>query len=213
MGLQGAASADTAERSHGTLRSLRADARPPPPHNLPARQTSFVGRAVELAELAELLAAPDCRLLTILGPGGIGKTRLALEVAAAARGTFADGVAFAPLQPVTAAEALAPALAAAIGCILTGQDDARDQVARYLRPARLLLVLDSFEHLLGEAPWLGELLAAAPGLCLLATSREALNLREEWRYPLAGLSTSCAKGKSLCKSTPSPARSVPNCRV
>jgi DNA-binding CsgD family transcriptional regulator len=70
---------------------------------------------------------------------------------------------------------------------VTGHDSARDQVARYLRAAQLLLILDNFEHLLAEAPWLGELLAVAPGLRLLVTSREALNLREEWRYPLAGL--------------------------
>jgi predicted ATPase/DNA-binding CsgD family transcriptional regulator len=142
---------------------------------------------VELTELGELLTAPDCRLVTILGPGGIGKSRLALEAAAFVRETFADGVAFVPLQSVTEAEAVAPTLATAIGCTLTGRDGARDQVARYLRAARLLLILDNFEHLLAEAPWLGELLAVAPGLRLLVTSREALHLREEWRYPLAGL--------------------------
>src|SRR5215213_3512418 len=186
MGLQGA---DRMHHPAGLSRPLRLRPRPAAarrPHrpDLPAHQTGFVGRAIELAELTELLATPDCRLLTIIGPGGIGKTRLALEVAAAIRGTFADGVAFAPLQPVTDAEAVAPTLAAALGLVLAGREGPRDQVARYLRPLRLLLVLDNVEHLLGEAPWLSELLAAAPGLCLLVTSRAALNLREEWRYPL-----------------------------
>lgn len=192
MALQDAASEQEAKHPLGSLLPLRADMLLPNRHDLPARQTSFVGRAMELAELAELLAAPDYRLLTIIGPGGIGKTRLALE--AAARATFADGVAFAPLQSVSTAEALAPAIALAIGCQLTGREDARDQVARYLRPARLLLVMDNFEHLLDEASWLGDLLAEAPGLCLLVTSREALNLREEWRYPLAGLAVPAQGG-------------------
>ncbi|MFN8541379.1 MAG: tetratricopeptide repeat protein [Thermomicrobiales bacterium] len=183
MGRQSAGDAGKAGRAVEPIQIETRLARRP---ELPARQTSFVGRAMELAELGELLAAPGCRLLTIIGPGGIGKTRLALE-AAAARDTFADGVAFVPLQAVVTAEALAPAIAAATGCLLTGQEDTRDQIARFLRPLRILLILDNFEHLLDESPWLGELLAVAPGLCLLTTSREALNLREEWRYPLAGL--------------------------
>src|SRR6476469_8471799 len=113
MGRQGAGGARATGRA---ARPLRAETRLPRRPDLPARQTSFVGRAMELAELGELLAASDCRLLTIIGPGGIGKTRLALEAAAAARETFADGIAFAPLQAISAAESLAPAVAAAIGC-------------------------------------------------------------------------------------------------
>jgi predicted ATPase/DNA-binding CsgD family transcriptional regulator len=140
-----------------------------------------------LAELIVLLTAPDCRLVTIIGPGGIGKTRLALEAATAVWERFADGVAFVPLQAVSDAGSLPSALAVALGYPLTGREDAREQVARYLRPAHLLLVLDNLEHLLGAAIWLGELLATAPGLRLLVTSRQALNLQEEWRYPLAGL--------------------------
>jgi predicted ATPase/DNA-binding CsgD family transcriptional regulator len=142
---------------------------------------------MELAELTHLLAAPDCRLLTIIGPGGIGKTRLALEAADAVQESFADGIVFVPLQSESVADSVAPALAVAVGCTLRGQGDARGQVARFLRPMQMLLVLDNLEHLLDEASWLGELLAEAPGLRLLVTSREALNLREEWRYPLSGL--------------------------
>jgi predicted ATPase/DNA-binding NarL/FixJ family response regulator len=187
MAPHGAPSAGSAEHAVEPRRVLHAEVRPLLRHALPVRQTSFVGRTLELAELTQLLTAPTCRLLTIIGPGGIGKTRLALEAAEAVRATFADGIAFVPLQALSATGSLALALAEAIGCTLKGQGDARDQVARFLRPARMLLVMDNFEHLLGEAPWLGELLAEAPGLRLLVTSREALNLREEWRYPLAGL--------------------------
>jgi predicted ATPase/DNA-binding CsgD family transcriptional regulator len=187
MAPQGAPSADRAEHSVEPLRVLHPDARSLPRRALPARQTSFVGRVQELAELSQLLAAPDCRLLTIIGPGGIGKTRLAVEAAESIREMFPDGIAFAPMQSVSAVESVAPALAAAIGHSLTGHGDARDQVVRYLRQARLLLIIDNFEHLLEEAPWIGELLDEAPGLRVLVTSREALNLREEWRYPLAGL--------------------------
>ena len=169
------------------LRLPRAAALRPPRTVLPASSTSFVGRTRELAELADLLTDPGCRLLTLVGPGGIGKTRLSLEVAAAAQESFEDGAAFVSLQPVADAEALAPAIATALGYALTGREDAREQVKRHLRPARLLLILDNFEHLLDEALWLAELLDEAPGLCLLVTSREALNLREEWRYPLGGL--------------------------
>lgn len=187
MAPQGAASAGSAEHSVEPFRALHANVRPLPRRDLPARQTSFVGRTLELAELTHLLAAPNCRLVTIIGPGGIGKTRLALEAAEAVRETFAEGMAFVPLQALSAEESVAPALAVAVGCTLLGQGDVRDQVARFLRPARMLLVMDNFEHLLGEAPWLGELLAEAPELRILVTSRTALNLREEWRYPLAGL--------------------------
>lgn len=190
----GAASGGGAEHAVEPFRALHADVRTLLRHDLPARQTSFVGRALELTELTELLAAPNCRLVTIIGPGGIGKTRLALEAAEAVRETFAEGTAFVSLQALSAEESIAPAIAVAVGCTLLGQGDVRDQVARYLRPARMLLVLDNFEHLLGEAAWLGELLAEAPGLRMLVTSREALNLREEWRYPLAGLGVPAGDG-------------------
>ncbi|HEY8599736.1 MAG TPA: AAA family ATPase, partial [Thermomicrobiales bacterium] len=180
------ASVRGASNPAGPLRALPAGPRPAHRPVLPGRQTSFVGRTSDLAELTELLTVPDCRLVTIIGPGGIGKTRLAVEAATAVRERFADGVAFAPLQAVSDAGSLPTALAAALGYALSGREDAREQVARYLRPAHLLLVLDNLEHLLTEAVWLGDLLATAPGLRLLVTSRQALNLQEEWRYPLAG---------------------------
>jgi len=187
MAPQGAAGADRAGHVVDPTHPSSAHVRPPPRHGLPISQTSFVGRALELAEVTQLLSTPNCRLLTIIGPGGIGKTRLAVAAAEAVRERFADGVAFVPLEPLSAGEPIAPVLAGAIGCVLSGRGDAREQVSRFLRPASMLLVVDNVEHLTGEAAWLGELLAEAPGLCLIVTSRVALNLREEWRYPLAGL--------------------------
>ncbi len=107
-------------------------ARPVSPAPLPPQPTTFVGREVEVAALAQLLAEPDCRLVTILGPGGSGKTRLALEVAAGAAPGFADGVAFAPLQPVDSPALLPAAIAVAVGCTLSGRDDHRAKLLRYL---------------------------------------------------------------------------------
>src|SRR5436190_7930135 len=106
MTLQGATSAEWMERPVELLHAHRPDARHLSRHSLPARQTSFVGRARELADLAALLTASDCRLLTISGPGGIGKTRLALEVAEAEQQIFADGIVFVPLQAVRAADSI-----------------------------------------------------------------------------------------------------------
>ena len=155
---------------------------------------------MELAELIGLFDSPDCRMVTLIGAGGIGKTRLALEVAEAIRERFADGVVFVPLQSVSATDSIAPAIASVLGLPLSGHEEEREQVARVLRPLQLLLVLDNFEHHTAEAPWLGELLEAAPGLRALVTSREALNVREEWRYPIAGLAVTDESGDDPAQS-------------
>ena len=155
--------------------------------SLPPQPTTFIGRAAELAELARLLADPACRLVTIVGPGGIGKTRLALAAAARAGAAFADGTAFASLQAVPASDGLAPAMAGAVGCPHSGPGELRDRLRGFLRDKQLLLVLDNVEHLLDGAGLASDILAAAPGVRFLVTSREALNLQEEWRFPLAGL--------------------------
>ncbi len=161
--------------------------RPPGLRNLPAQPTSFVGRGEELAEIAELLADPACRLLTLLGPGGIGKTRLAIEVAARMGDDVADGVYFVPLQGVQPGY-LVSAIADGAGVPSRGQEDPRTQLLRYLRDREMLLVLDSFEHLLaGEIDLVSDILQAAPRVHLLVTSREVLNLRGEWLYPVSGL--------------------------
>jgi predicted ATPase/DNA-binding XRE family transcriptional regulator len=157
-----------------------------PRHNLPAQPTSFVGRQRELAELTELLARAECRLVTLTGPGGIGKTRLAIEVARQQLSAFADGVFFVPLGPIESPGMLAQAVAGALSLSLTGAESAINQLCRYLQDQHVLLVLDNFEHLLKASDVIVDLLGA-PGVKLIATSRERLNLQEEWVFDVTGL--------------------------
>ncbi len=155
--------------------------------NLPPQPTSFVGRATELREIGDLLADPDCRLLTLVGPGGIGKTRLALEAAARLRDAYADGVCFVPLQPLASPEDIVPTIIRATGLAMRQADDLKAQLLEQLRACHLLLVVDNCEHLLEGLDVLADILGAAPGVKVLATSREVLNLREEWVYTVQGM--------------------------
>lgn len=157
------------------------------PAPLPRGIGTFVGREAERAELAELLARPECRLITVTGPGGIGKSRLALQVAEEQRGLFAHGVAFVPLAAVTHSAAVALAIAHALHLSTTPHYELR-HLLTHLCDKTLLLVLDNFEHLLECCDWLSELLRVAPSVILLVTSQERLRLQEEWLYPLQGLS-------------------------
>lgn len=180
-------------------RAERAAALPTaPPLQLtppPAPWTVLVGRAAELAELARLLADPECRLITLIGPAGVGKTRLAIEAARSA--TFPDGVAYAALEGVASAELLPLALAEAVGLPLAGPRDPAAQLAAHLRERRMLLVLDNIEHLAGSSALLAELLQAAAQLRLLVTSRERLGLRGEWLFALEGLPLEVSGGAAL----------------
>ncbi len=158
-------------------------------HNLPASATSFVGRETELTQLDALLAQADGRLLTILGPGGVGKTRLALETAGRhlTDPQFPDGLYFVPLADLPPETAVAAIIAETIGLKLSGADTPRQQLCQHLRQQRLLLILDNFEHLLPQADLLSDLLDAAPGLRLIVTSRERLALYQEWLVEIDGL--------------------------
>lgn len=158
------------------------------PHNLPPSSTPLVGRAPELAELVRLLAQPDCRLLTLSGLSGIGKTRLALEAAQAQLANFPQGVFFAPLAALHSVDFLAPTLAEAVGLTLYAGDQPKSQLLHYLSDKRLLLVADSFEHVLEGVGLLTEILTLAPEVKILVTSTEQLNVHEEWVLSLAGLS-------------------------
>lgn len=158
-----------------------------PTSNLPPQATPFIGRENELAQIGDRLADPGCRLLTLVGPGGIGKTRLALQAAADRVGEFADGVYFVSLTPVGSTTFIASAIASALQISFYGQEEPDVQVVNYLRGKHLLLVMDNYEHLLPGISLLTDMLANAPRLKILATSRERLNLQEEWVLPVEGL--------------------------
>ena len=163
------------------------------PRALPAPTTPFFGRELELAELTRLFGDPTTRLVTLVGPGGMGKTRLALAWAETqlADNRFADGVVFVDLAPVPDTDGVIPALADALRFPLQeGAQDPRPplrQIASYLAPRRALLLLDNAERLLEAAPLLVELLAAAPRVHMLVTSRERLGVRPETVYAIDGL--------------------------
>ncbi|HLF02390.1 MAG TPA: tetratricopeptide repeat protein [Anaerolineales bacterium] len=174
-----------------------------PRHNLPVQATIFVGREDLLAEIARLLANSECRLVTLTGPGGIGKTRLALQAASVHVGSpmppdagpksgdfgirFVDGVFFVPLAPVGSPDLIVPAIASAISFTFYGGQDSQDQLLNHLREKRMLLVLDNFEHLIEGAGVIAELLVKAPAVKCIATSRERLSLRGEWLISVEGL--------------------------
>ena len=159
----------------------------PHPHNLPIQLTAFLGRAPELATIAERLANPECRLLTLVGPGGTGKTRLALEAGAAQVRAFADGAFFVPLAALESIDLLANEIADAIGLALAEPQEPRAQLLAALRGRHVLLVLDNFEHLLDGTALLLDILRAAPDVKLLVTSRERLNYTAEWLIHVQGL--------------------------
>lgn len=159
--------------------------------NLPSQLTPFVGRNEDLDYIMNRLADPDCRLLTLAGQGGIGKTRLAMEAARrfdAEHGENTRNVYFVPLQGVGGPDCcVVPAIAESMELSIYQGIDPKPQLLKALREQSLLLVLDNFEHLLDEAGLLSEILAAAPGVKILTTSREALNLQEEWLYVVRGM--------------------------
>lgn len=156
-------------------------------HNLPPQATPFVGRAAELDQIGKRLAEPEARLITLVGPGGIGKTRLALRAGEAFLPGFLDGVAYLPLTAVADADLLATTLvdslqAAGFITAPAGPYDPADHLLEQLHDRELLLILDSFEHLLAGIPLLLRLLERAEAVRLLVTSRERLNVR--WEHPV-----------------------------
>ena len=157
------------------------------PTNLPAQPNAFIGRADELGELEALLARDDVRLVTLTGPGGAGKTRLSLQLAASVIDVFDHGVFVVPLAPVRDAELVVPTIAQTLGLREQSGPRAVEALTEYLRDRRLLLVLDNLEQVVAGAPGLAALLSSAPGLKLVATSRTPLRLSGERTYALRPL--------------------------
>jgi len=156
---------------------------------LSAQPTIFVGRRQEMVQLAGLLENDRCRLLTIGGPGGSGKTRLALEVVSRVKAQFEDGVYFVPLQAINSSANLPYAIADAVGYTLRSAEDPTTQLSHYLNQKKRLIILDNFEPLISSNSlrFVRELIVSAPQLKMLITSREALNLRDEWLFTLSGM--------------------------
>lgn len=153
-------------------------------HNLPAPVTPFIGRRQETATVRQLLQGPTARLVTLTGPGGVGKTRLALHVAQQLVGDFADGIYLVTLAPLREEGLVLPAIAQALGIRETGNQPLLQTVKEALRSKQLLLVLDNFEHITAAAPAVAELLGAAPQIKVLIISRERLNLYGEHELPV-----------------------------
>ncbi len=160
------------------------------PSNLPTSRTAFIGRDLEVEAVKELLLRPDVHLVTLTGPGGIGKTRLGLQVAEALTDHFAGGTYYVPLAPVSDPKLIAPAIAQTLGLRETGGQSPLETLKAHLQNSlRLptLLLLDNFEHLVAEAPLVAGLLASSAQLRLLVTSRAPLHIYGEHEYPVPPL--------------------------
>lgn len=155
--------------------------------SLPVPLTPLIGRDDELAMLKARLAAPGCRLVNVVGLGGSGKTRLAIEAASQSSASFAHGVVFVPLVSVDTVDAIAPAIAQRLNLALSGQEDAQQQVIDYLRQRQVLLLLDNFEQLVVGLSIVEGILNAAPQVKVLLTSRVKLNAPGEHVIALSGL--------------------------
>lgn len=154
--------------------------------SFPRQITSFIGREDDIPKISAMLSDPQCRLLTLLGPGGMGKTRLALQTAVGHKPVFAQGTVFVDLIPVQSESQIAAAVAARLSLPLSDLADHQAQLSVHLQDKEMLLVLDNMEHLLAGVSLLSDLLAAAPSLKMLVTSRQRLELPEEWTFDLHG---------------------------
>src|SRR5215217_7367411 len=181
---------------HQAILAQEPDLRPPPgeapefrdlDRGLPVPPNQTIGRGHELAAIAERLRASSVRLLTLTGPGGVGKTRLAIEAARAAEPEFADRARFVSLASLQRPEDVPAAIVGALGIVVLSGESAEQAVERFLAGKHLLLVVDNCEHVLGVAPFIGGMLGSCPGVTVLATSREPLALQAEERHPVPPL--------------------------
>lgn len=161
----------------------------PPTHNLPAFPTPLLGRAGEVTAICELIRRAEARLVTVLGPGGVGKTRLAAQAAWELLDDFPDGARFVNLTEVTSMPLLASAITEALGVQESGGGPLERQIGAFLRERRMLLVLDNFEQIVDAAPLVARILAAAPRVEVICTSRAPLRILGEHELPVAPLPT------------------------
>ena len=158
-----------------------------PHHNLPLTTSPFVGREQELAALKDLLDDPDISLITVLGPGGIGKTRLALETARRNLEKFEHGAYFVSLTPILSDENVTPTIAQALNFTFYAGVGPKRQLLEYLRQKEMLLIMDNFEQLPECASLVVEMVEISPGLQVIVTSRERLQLQHEQLFHIQGL--------------------------
>ena len=180
--LYGLVHPDLALQEFPSLHSLSAH-----PNNLPIQPTNFVGREDELKEIGTLLENPACKLVTLVGLRGTGKTRLALQMAAERIEEYSHGVYFVPLASTKSPDLLVSAIADALKFTFNSQEDPKVQLLNYFKEKSVLLVLDKFEELVERADILSDILQAAAKLRIIVTSQERLNLREEWVVEVGGL--------------------------
>ena len=157
------------------------------PRSLPVTSTSLIGRERDIVEVSKLLEMPDVRLVTLTGPGGIGKTRLAIAVGERLDNRYPRGTVFVPLASIAQTELVLPRIADAVGATIEGARPPLDVLVEHFAETPTLLVLDNLEQVVGVAPELDQLMARCPGLEVLATSRTVLRLRAEREYPVSAL--------------------------
>lgn len=170
-----------------TPKPILETSKPRPEPKLPPQPYPFIGREHELGQIQTLLISESCRLLTLVGPGGIGKTRLAIEAARRLAGHFADGVYFVALASVNDAGLIPATIADAINIPHAGRNDIQQHLFNYLAQKSLLLVLDNFEHVVDASLLVSDILSRAPQVSVIATSRVRLDLMEEWTLSIEGL--------------------------
>ena len=168
-------------------------------HNLPVSPTNFIGRTVELSELTDLLQKPEIRLVSLTGPGGTGKTRLSLEAGRALLDCFSNGVYFVDLAQISDPSLVLSTIAHTLGIREGGGQPTLEKLKDYLGSKEMLLIFDNFEQVTAAAPDVAELLAAAPGIKVIVTSRILLQLRGEQEYPVSPLGIPGDEEQSLEK--------------